>query len=257
MQAIKVSGSSNVMLIDMGYLLFYRFHATMKNLKFKGEKDASEEMVTEHFEKHLHEQLKRLHKKYETLIFCKDTPQATIWRKDLYPDYKATRGTATDMIRNLKDKMYKIAEEYGPTLEIDRLEADDVVYMSLESVIKVVDEKTRVFILANDRDYLQAIHKDTIHLVDAGLRKITGTGSSENDVMMKILMGDKSDNIPSICPGVGRKTAEKLAIDPVARAEFITKRNCQENFDRNETLIRFTKIPNMYVEQFKAAYQFI
>ena len=257
MQEIKVSGSSDVMLIDMGYLLFYRFHATMKNLKFKGEKDASEDVVTEHFEKHLHEQLKRLHKKYKTLIFCKDTPQAMVWRKDVYPEYKATRGMATDMIRNLKDKMYKIVSEYGPVLGIDRLEADDIVYMSLQDVVKVVDEKTRVFILANDRDYLQTIQKDTIHLVDAGLRKINGTGSSENDVMMKILMGDKSDNIPSICAGVGKKTAEKLAADPVARADFINKRKCQDNFDRNETLIRFTKIPDTYVEQFKAAYKFV
>lgn len=253
---MEVKDQSRVMLVDLGYLLFYRYHATMKNLKFQDKEDATEEEVLTFFKQHLDQQLIKLVKKYKltpkNTFFCKDARQRSIWRMDIYSEYKGTRGVATDLIHKLKDIMYKTIAPYGYVLEIPRLEADDVAYLASQAILNV-KPTIEVFILANDRDYLQV---PNIHLIDASFKTIQGTGNHEQDLWIKILMGDKSDNIPPICKGVGKKTAEKLASDEKERNAFVIKKGCQAELARNEQLIRMDRIPDEYVQMFHNTYRF-
>jgi 5'-3' exonuclease len=71
----------------------------------------------------------------------------------------------------------------------------------------------------------------------------------------KILMGDVSDNIPPVCKGCGKKTAQKLAADENERTQYIQKNNCQTEFNRNMTLICMANIPSALVDEFNQSYQ--
>lgn len=261
MEELKVSPHNRVLLVDLGYLLFYRYHATMKNLQFqeKTETLTDEEMLG-YFKDHLEKQLTKLHKKFkvnaDSVIFCKDAKQQTVWRMDVYPEYKGTRGVATEMVHKLKTTMYDTIASFGKVIGVDRLEADDVVYLSTCEILKN-KPATEIFVLANDRDYLQMMHSANLHLVDAGGKEVKGVGDHATDVWIKVLMGDKSDNIPPVCKGVGKKTAEKLAMDATLRGEFIEKKQCHDNVRRNETLIRFENIPEVYQQAFHAKYAFV
>lgn len=263
MQHITIRpNAQRILLVDLGYLLFYRYHATTKNLAFRGVDTGSltDDDIISYYKTHLDEQLKKTMKKYKvdytSVFFCKDARQATVWRKDLYPDYKATRGVATDLVRKLKRVMYDTVSQYGTLFGVDRLEADDMIYLTAKAILKLKPE-VNIYILANDRDYLQMIENDNMHLVDASSKSVKGSGNCHIDLWIKTLMGDKSDNIPPVCKGVGKKTAEKLAHDNNERNAFIDKKGCRDALERNMTLIHFDRIPQQYRDAFNSAYAFV
>ena len=80
------------------------------------------------------------------------------------------------------------------------------------------------------------------------------TGDPKKDLFIKIVTGDKADNIPRLLKGVGKKTAAKFydnnelfqkkikKVDPIVMLDF----------DRNTNLIDFNKIPQNYVNEFTA-----
>lgn len=248
-----------IVLVDMGYLLFYRYHATSIWLGHQDEwKNALTipiEVVAHYFEKHLRGQLDKLKKKYKTarkFYFCKDTPQASIWRMDVYPEYKGTRGQADDTVRYLKDIITKVVSQYGMIVGIDKLEADDIAYLLVKR-IRSVNTEENILIITSDHDYLQ-MKDDHITIINGGGKEITGCGDAKKDMYTKILMGDVSDNIPPICKGCGKKTAEKLAANEEERNQYILKNNCQKEYERNCTLICMENIPSTFVSIFETMY---
>ena len=65
----------------------------------------------------------------------------------------------------------------------------------------------------------------------------------EKNLLIKLLMGDKSDNIPPAIPKCGVKTAIKYCEDREKLAEKLANRSVLEQFERNNTIINFDKIP--------------
>lgn len=242
------------LLFDLGYLLFYRYHATMRWIEFKTDYDKSTESVIQTFTNHLTSQLDKLRKKYKgyTFLFCQDEKHALVWRNDVYDQYKGTRGQANDMIIALQSVILAVVSRYGDVLYSSRLEADDVAYLTVKH-IREHDGDALIRIITSDRDYLQMVFDDRIALMDATGKPIVGTGSCNTDLWMKILMGDKSDNIPPVCKGCGKKVAEKLANDPVACEEFVAKKGCRAELERNRRLICMSEIPTALVEEFRAS----
>ena len=71
-------------------------------------------------------------------------------------------------------------------------------------------------------------------------------GTPEFDLLIKILMGDVSDNIPSVFPKVGPKTAYKIAnMSKRDRDAWLTAKGneCFDQYKRNELLVSFVHIP--------------
>jgi len=72
-------------------------------------------------------------------------------------------------------------------------------------------------------------------------------GSPEKDLLIKILSGDKSDNIPACARGLGPKTAATVAdMTEEARTEWLRKKggeNAIEQYNKNRTIIDFRCIP--------------
>lgn len=239
-------------LVDLGYLMFYRYHATLRWLEFQKTVvcQTTNDYVAEVFEKHLIGQLDRLKKKYKqaTFYFCKDEKHELVWRKSIYPEYKATRGTADDMIRSLQSIVLNVVENYGLVLGGDCLEADDVAFLTVK-LIRKHDMNVEIFIVTSDRDYLQMVD-NKLQIVDGTGKWICGSGDPQKDLWTKIIMGDKSDNIPPIAKGCGKKTAEALAADLEKLSEYVQKKGCTAELARNEQLICMDKIPEHLVEAF-------
>jgi 5'-3' exonuclease len=284
---VSAVASASPVFIDMGYLLFYRYHATKKNIGFRNmlsngiegdvkhvgvgeESQDIEKQVLSMYEDHLRKQLEQLiKKKYKDAVvqnrfyFCNDSRHKDLWRTQIYPEYKDGRATAPGVIHEVFEIMMRVCRSYekngeGVILSVNGLEADDIVYLTIEELRKegIVNDQTPAIIMATDRDYLQIPH--TI-LVDAAGKRVGGNDSNgetctaEEHLMIKVLMGDKSDNIPPIMKGVGKKTAEKLAKNPDELEKFLEKKGpvAREGLERNRQLICMDRIPEGLVKEYK------
>jgi 5'-3' exonuclease len=99
------------------------------------------------------------------------------------------------------------------------------------------------------------LNADNVHLYSLTYKNLaegkTSTGNAENDLKIKIIMGDTSDNIPSVFPKCGLKTAQKCIEDE----EFFKKKMANnpvyyEQYKLNEKLVSFDKIPSYLVDEF-------
>jgi hypothetical protein len=62
--------------------------------------------------------------------------------------------------------------------------------------------------------------------------------------LRKILAGDKADNIPSIKPRLGPKTAATLSNDPESLETLLSNPTVKASFDRNRMLIDLNASPD-------------
>ena len=243
---------TDYVLVDKGYLLFYRYHATVRWMSFQKEIDSSEESIKQYFRTHLISMLDKWKRKYKnaTFVFCKDERHNEVWRKQIYPEYKATRGVATETIRDIQGILKDVVATYGRVVFGLGLEADDVAYLIVRKLrSEPATQTAKIVILTSDHDYLQMVDEH-ITILDGAGKPISGTGNAEVDLWKKILMGDVSDNIPPVCKGCGKKTAETLARDENKRIEYIQKNNCAQQVERNRTLISMACIPSHLVSGF-------
>lgn len=223
-------------LFDAGYLFFYRYHATMKHFKFKGNHEPSEEELVQAFIKHLDQQIVKIKKKLKAskLYFCIDAPRKDLWRTELYSDYKGTR---VDQIKGLPDitqEIYDVFDKHGVRLSHPRCEADDIVALCC----KKFHHDYKVCIISNDKDFLQLLKYENVVLLDGAMKTIEGTGDPEKDLWIKILCGDKSDNISALL------TKKK------ALAAIESKQLEQYKDTTNYKLVCFDAIPDVYESGF-------
>jgi len=266
-QHFDIENSNNIMLVDLGYLFHYRYHATKRNMMFVYKnkpdeiKNIDDNMIHDTFISHLHQQLQTITKKYKLnkndIFFCKDDRKHNFWRTKLYPEYKANRGTADDLCLEWQAELHKIVKDYGNFLQLDECEADDIVYLSIKSIIDKYPNK-QITILASDKDYLQVLDRSTIKLLDGSGKEIIGTNRNDakKHLWTKILTGDNSDNIPPVVKGCGPKTAEKLVDDPKLFIGWIKEKDCKAQVEFNRSLISFKYIPPQFIQQFNKLYSF-
>jgi 5'-3' exonuclease len=114
----------------------------------------------------------------------------------------------------------------------------------------------QIYIITSDKDYLQ-LKAPNVHLYNLAYKNIaenkSSTGDAQNDLEIKIIMGDTSDNIPSVFPKCGPKTAQKCIEDP----EFFKKKmdnnpEYYKQYELNKILVNFNNIPENLVEEFKS-----
>lgn len=259
--------------VDGSYYCFYRYFALQQWWKnaypdeplddpFQNEK------FVEKFRKTFVDNLEQIPKKLKIhkdpikpiLIVGKDCKREHIWRNDLFKDYKANRANGPED-GFMGGPFFKMAYEEElfqkggakAILKHPRLEADDCIALSVKYLTKEYPE-CRIYIITSDRDYLQlnAHNVDLFTLTYKNLAEgKTATGNAEDDLKIKILMGDTSDNIPSVFPKCGLKTAQKCIEDE----EFFKKKMCNNEayyaqYTLNEQLVSFDKIPSQYIEEF-------
>jgi 5'-3' exonuclease len=259
--------------VDGSYYCFYRYFALQQWWRNAYPDEPLDnpyenQKFVDKFRKTFVENLEQIPKKLKihkdpvkpVLIVGKDCKRANIWRNDLFKDYKANRTNGPED-GFMGGPFFKMAYEEElfqkggakAILKHPRLEADDCIAISVKYLTNKYPNCS-IFIITSDRDYLQ-LNAHNVHLYTLTYKNIadgkTATGNAEDDLKIKIIMGDTSDNIPSVFPKCGLKTAQKCIEDE----EFFKKKmdNNQlyySNYELNEKLVSFDKIPLELVDEF-------
>lgn len=267
-----------LILVDASYNSFYRFFATMRwyglahKEEFKKVKDdnkydwSKNKIFKEKYEKMYFESIEKLLGKEIIsdckMIFCQDAPQNTIWRHKLVVSEKEEeqyKGERPDLeakfnFKNLfketyqkiipngkKNKSYPIEQ-----LKFDETEADDIIAticMYLE------DKPQEIIIVSGDDDFTQ-LGRNKVSILNFRKKKLLKfkDGECQEKLRLKIIMGDKSDNIASIFPKSRKEVPlkiRKLVKESKIEMEKFLKENpeIEKKYKLNEKLIDFKKIP--------------
>ncbi len=154
----------------------------------------------------------------DEIVVVFDAPGRT-FRDDLDAEYKAGRKATPDLFVPQLPLIHEVVEALKiPTLEIEGVEADDVI---ATLATRAAEAGTDVIVVTGDRDAYQLVHDPHVKVLynrrgvsdyvlydEAGIVDRTGV-TAEQYPEYAALRGDPSDNLPGV-PGVGEKTAAKL-----------------------------------------------
>ena len=260
--------------IDGSYFCFYRYHSLLTWWKnaYPEELDVLKDpyqnkKFVEKFKKTFVDTVQKIPKnlhidktKRPIIIVGKDCKRANIWRNELFPNYKGTRangaedgfmgGPFFEMV--YEDNMF-IQGGARSILKHPKLEADDCIAITVKHLLQAYPT-CNIYIITSDKDYLQ-LAEERVHLYNLAFKKLTEqkscTGSASCDLFCKIVTGDPSDNIPSVFPKCGPKTALKYFAN---RDLFETKLQeselFQKQYELNRKIIDFNYIPEDLVNEF-------
>jgi len=259
--------------VDGSYYCFYRYFALQQWWRNAYPDEPLDdpyqnEKFVEKFRKTFVDNLEQIPKKLKIhkdpikpiLIVGKDCKRENIWRNELFPNYKANRANGPED-GFMGGPFFKMAYEDDlfikggakAILKHPKLEADDCIALSVKHLTNKYPD-CRIYIITSDRDYLQ-LNAENVTLYTLTYKNLaegkTATGNAQDDLKIKIIMGDKSDNIPSVFPKCGLKTAQKCIEDEeFFKQKMGDNQSYYNQFELNEKLVSFDKIPSELVDEF-------
>jgi 5'-3' exonuclease len=262
--------SKPILFIDLSYYVFYRYYALVNWYKLSQTEPldiddiANNTLFLQKFEKMFLENFKKLKRKFgvtsdNNVILAKDCARDSIWRMDIYPNYKSTRATC-----NRDFNSYVFTYTYNTILSKlsdvrvlyeDRVEADDIIGTLVFKIRTMGHANAKLYVVTNDMDYLQLgdinTHIENMRGVDL---KSKGHGLPHIDLMYKIIIGDTSDNIPPVFKRCFKKNALEFAKDSEALESALVKAGpvAQAQFKLNKTLVDMHEIPEVYKRKIEA-----
>lgn len=212
----KINLNQPILLVDLGFALFYRFYATQiwyrkAHPEEKIPKDYlwhTNKEYLEKYQKTFFSDLEKIAKRYKiphnNIIIAEDCRRKNIWRTKVYPEYKLTRSEShrkngfngAEVFQHVVDIVIPTyIEKHGiKCFKHKEAEADDVVAIIAQHMTENYPNQ-KIVIVAKDTDYFQLLDKnENITMVDMKARVIEHI---KNPLWRKILGGDISDNIPA------------------------------------------------------------
>jgi len=254
-----------ILVIDLSYFVFHRFYATKSYVKISKQTDSisctfDDLRFTEIFTNGFRKDMEKLAKKFtpREIYLSKDCSRIDIWRNSIYKDYKsreqqsdfdprAFRITMNEILPQLMEdyRRIKIRRTYYQIpmkiISYDECEADDICYVLCKRIF-LNEQKV---VITGDHDYLQLIDERT-EVYDLKLNSLRdkSIGTASEDLIYKILTGDKSDNIPSLC---SKKNAlSMIQTKTMEEIECMYKDN--SNFNLNRALVDMREIPQSIIK---------
>lgn len=148
------------------------------------------------------------------LAMAIDTGDEFVFRKEIFPEYKANRQPPPGDFGPQEEKILEIVRDLGiPIFAKPGYEADDLI---ATMVHRLKDKGFQTVIVSRDKDIRQLIDENT-RMYDVQSDSFTDSGRMQSElgyspaqaIEVQTLMGDSIDNVQGI-PGVGEKTAVKL-----------------------------------------------
>ena len=249
------------MLVDLSYVIFYKMFSTITWFTMS-KTELTEDLLLAKFQKGLLDVLKSLVKLYcvewKNVILAIDTPRKTIWRNNIFESYKKNRDNVhhqyagllfSETLKNLGGICKTLGCSY---IAVHEAEADDICAVAHDYIHSCLGK--RVCIITNDNDYIQLIPKSSGKTKIYNLKKKEIVDrvsvSIEHFLQVKIIVGDKSDNIPPITSRMGEKTALKLAQNPDKLETLLNSSlDIRNQYNVNKKLIDFEYIPQKFVDE--------
>lgn len=245
-----------IILIDGSYLIYSTYFNSnyifkKKYPKFTEGGDNYDWSMNDNFmnifkqtlKKNLRKLKKEFNVNYKNIIFVRDCLRETIWRLDIYDKYKCDRKSFVKHKNTKLDLGNMFIEIYNTILpEITKLtgidiikfetaEADDVIFLLSKLFNK---DGIEVNIISNDSDFHQLCSEMT-HVYDISLKKCC-IKNTKNNLLFKILKGDRSDNVKGL--RINRKNFNFKNV-----VKLLQKKNNLNIFLRNRQLIDGNYIP--------------
>lgn len=269
-----MSSKQTYIFIDGSYFCFYRYHSLITWWKNAYPEDVDvlkdpyqNEIFVEKFRKTFVDNIKKIPKSLNLdkslkpiIIVGKDCKRENIWRNEFYPNYKATRANGSED-GFMGGPFFKMVYEDNLFLEAGahkiikhpRLEADDCIAISVKYLLENEPESI-IYIITSDKDYLQLV-QERVKLYNLSFKDLTEQKScyknAECDLFCKILTGDVSDNISSVFPKCGPKTALKYFNNRELFEKKMEESNAfKDKYELNRKIIDFNCIPDYLVNEF-------
>src|SRR5688572_11733527 len=153
-------------------------------------------------------------RKPDYLAMVIDSGDESVFRKEIYPEYKANRQAPPDDFAPQEARILDIVRDCGiPIYAVPGFEADDIIATMAK---RLCNQGYETFLVSKDKDLRQLVN-DCTKMYDMQSGTVTDAAkmmldcgySPEQAIEIQTLMGDSIDNVPGI-PGVGEKTAVKL-----------------------------------------------
>jgi 5'-3' exonuclease len=169
------------------------------------------------------------------------------WRKKIYDNYKAHRSSARDASPVDFDSFFPVAMKFWEDLakvfgniyflKIEDCEADDIIAVGTKYCFNDYD----ITNITSDSDMHQLYEYKNYSQYNPITKSIVKILNYKKELDIKIIKGDKSDNIPAIIKKCGKVTAEKIYNEGLD--SYLLDINVKNNYIRNKMLIDFAMIP--------------
>ena len=204
---------------------------------------------------------KKYNKTYGELVLADDSHN--VWRKDIYPYYKANRkkgrdsdprdwGLIFDCITTIRQEL----KENFPYkyINISRCEADDIIGVLCEKY----GDTENIMIVSGDKDFQQLQRYSKVRQYSPITKKnIKLTKEQAEEYLVDhIISGDTGDGVPNVLSqddclveGIRQRPLSKKKRDSIKDPLVANDDEVDRNLQRNRSLIDLTYIPNEYKEK--------
>jgi len=189
-------------------------------------------------------------RKPDFLAMAIDCADEEVFRRRIYPPYKANRPPRPPDFNVQEQRILRLAQDAGvPILQAPGFEADDIIATLCR---RLAGEELEVVIVSKDKDLRQVLSPH-VRMYDPQSDQFVSAADVEREwgfpvdraVEVQTLCGDPTDNVPGV-PGVGEITAVRLirqygSVDGVlSHIDELTPK-LRENLRRSAELLPVTR----------------
>ena len=245
-----------MIIIDMNLL---SLASVMMNMRMSGvfDKDKEPQDIEEDMVRHMILNSIRMYRtmfkeKHGEVVLAYDSRH--YWRRDIFPEYKASRKKGRennqeqwDKIFNFLGRLKKEFKEMLPYkfLEVYGAEADDIIGTLCR---EYKDQKT--MIISGDKDFIQLQKYDNVSQYSPITKKMVNGHNPSTYIKEHILKGDTGDGIPNVLSpdhtfveGLRQRPLSKTKIESWKKSETGMSDEVKRNYQRNQKLIDLDNTP--------------
>ena len=224
----------------------------MMNLNMNKSDTADEKMVRHMILNSIRLYRTKYFQEYGEVILSWDSKHS--WRRDYFPQYKASRRKGREKSTLDWDKIFTVLnnikqeiKENLPykNLEIYGAEADDIIGTLCR---EYQDQKT--MIISGDKDFIQLQKYDNVNQYSPITKKMVNGHNPSTYIKEHILKGDTGDGIPNVLSpdhtfveGLRQRPLSKTKIESWKKSETGMSNEVKRNYQRNQRLIDLDNTP--------------